>query len=118
MLADFGEGCCELATSVATECRYECNFLEISGVFYKLIDACRGVRDRSRPDHAQHNCLSGNQTPRINTRIFTKRGCTGTSRRSNGDRSHDISRPGIALAPLPLCVFSITPIAKGAGAGP
>jgi hypothetical protein len=41
------------------------------------------------PDYGSR-IVSGNQTPRINTRIFTRRGCTGTSRRSNGDRSHDI----------------------------
>jgi len=47
MLADFRRCCCGLATSVATECRYGCKFLEISGVFYKLIGTCRGIRDRS-----------------------------------------------------------------------
>ena len=95
MLADFRRCCCGLATSVATECRYGCKFLEISGVFYKLIGTCRGIRDQSSAGSRAARSSAGYQTPESNTRIFTKRGCKGASRRSNDDRSHDISRPGM-----------------------
>lgn len=95
MLADFRRCCCGLATSVATECRNGCKFLEISGVFYKLIGTCRGIRDRSSAGSRAARSSAGNQTHESNTRIFTKHGCKGASRRSNDDRSHDISRPGM-----------------------
>jgi hypothetical protein len=80
---------------VATECRYGCKFLGISGVFYKLIGTCREFGIDLAPDHGRHDRLSGNQTHESNTRIFTKRGCKGASTRSNDDHSHDISRPGM-----------------------
>src|SRR3954471_8985378 len=116
-----------------------CKFLEISGVFYKLIVTCRGIRDRSSAGSRAARSSAGYQTPESNTRIFTKRGCKGASRWSNDDCSHDISRPGmpiamhhweeigfqrclllLGLAPLPFlrCVFLTTPAVKGASARP
>ena len=68
----------------------------ISGVFYKLIDACRGIRDRFSAGPRSARSSVGNQTHESNIRISAKRDCAGTSRRANGDRPHDISRPGKA----------------------
>jgi hypothetical protein len=62
MLADFRRCCCGLATNVAAECRDGCKFLEISGVFYKLMALAGEFGIDLAPDHGWHDRPSGSQT--------------------------------------------------------